>query len=1244
MVMTRLSKKLLIVVLGFQLLSNAAAAQDDVTKKLMMGYQGWFLCEGDNSAPNRWVHWFNSSSDPSASQIGIDFWPAMDEYTETYQTNLTYLDGSTATLYSAYDSSTINLHFKWMREYGIHGVYLQRFLGPVASRGDLFESRNKTLENVIAAANRYDRHFAVMYDISGVADDGGLYSKLISDWEYLVDTYDVLNQKGYVYKDDRPIIAIWGIGFSDRGLRPATFEQIIDYFHIAAESKYRAYIMGGLPGRWRTLDEDSESDPAWRTVYNSLDMISPWTVGRYNNQSGIDSWKATRIIPDLKTCNENGVDYMPVIWPGFSWKNINDGPLNQIPRDGGKFFWRQAFNAIDAGAEFIYVAMFDEVDEGTAMFKLAENKSQVPVEIQDRIVTLDADGYELPNDWYLRLAGETQKMLDGSIALSSTIPITPYEGNFREYISQCETRTGWRSGNALTLNTSAQKRGAACLQSTGSNADEFRRKFSMPFAAGSSTSIGFWYFISDVKTCASDNQVELGSGGAADVNEYNWTLDTASLKNGWNYIKLDFADATVTGGEPNMAELNWFRIYRSKNGTVTTMIDDIKFRGAGGIQTPVADAGPDIIKIDNNEDKNEIITLDASASIDFDGAIIRYSWVKEGAEIASGDNPSVSFAIGTHIVILTVTDDDGYTDADQINITVQAEIDACDSQTDWRSANELTVNSTDQKKGAGCLQSAGSLPEEFSKQLPSPLSADGSTSIGFWYFISNVSLLDADNQVELGSGGEADVHEYSWSLDDLQNGWNYVILYFSDAQVTGGQPDLDKVNWFRIYHAKNGNVTTRIDDIKFRGSGGNQVPVADAGPNRTIASDSTGAASVSLDGSASFDVDGSIISFLWSEGDAEIGAGANPTVVLSEGIHVITLTVTDNAGATNDDQVTITVDGGYFDDCDAETGWDSANSLSLNRTDQKQGLACLEASGDGTDDYKKVFSKAVSITACRSIEFWYYVSDVSKLTTNNQLEIGSAGRPDQNEYSWNLTNLKNGWNYIKLDFAKAGITGNAPDPKNINWFRLYRFKTGDVISRIDGIKFGAVNESPIADAGADQTLIDNDSNGSESINLNGSGSMDPDGAIVKYSWTTDGAEIARGKSPTVNLPTGTHTVTLTVTDDGGATADDDVTITIKHPAGIDDESQVPTKYKLRQNYPNPFNPMTTIRYSIPQSGHVELTVYDLLGKKVETLVNQVKPIGHHHVEFDAAELTSGVYYCRLQCNGFVQTKKLVLLR
>jgi len=1241
---TRISGFLIHLVLITLFLTTCSVAQDNATYKLMMGYQGWFLCEGDSSATNRWIHWFNSSVDPSASQIGIDYWPAMDEYKDTYNTNMNYMDGSTATLFSAYDSSTINVHFKWMKEYNIHGVYLQRFLNPVATNEQLFEVRNQVLENVIGAAETYDRHFAVMYDLSGTADDGNLYSKLITDWEYLVDTYDVLNQEGYLYQDDRPVIAIWGIGFNDRGLQPSTFEQIIDYFHNSADPKYRAYIMGGVPARWRTLNRDSESDPAWADIYNSLDMISPWTVGRYSNQSGIDDWKDNQLIPDLNTCFSNGVDYMPVIWPGFSWKNIHDGPLNQIPRDGGNYYWRQAYNAIAIGSQFIYVAMFDEVDEGTAMFKLAENLSQVPVGIQDRIVTLDADGYDLPGDWYLRLAGETQKMLDGSIALTSTIPITPYEGNYREYISLCDTKIGWESDNTLSVNSTIHKRGTACLQSNGSSADEFRRIFLTPFSAGSSTSIGFWYFIEDISKFDADNQVELGSGGAADANEYHWTLDNANLENGWNYIKLDFADAQESGGQPDMDNLNWFRIYHSKNGTVITRIDDIKFIGADGVQKPVADAGPDIVKIDNNEDQSELIALDASGSIDFDGSISNYSWVKEGSEIATGVNPSVSFNIGTHLIILTVTDNDGYTDEDQITITVKAEIDDCDSGTGWQSSNELKVNTTDQKRGTGCLESVGTFPEEFYKKFLWPLSADSSTTLGFWYYVSDVSQFGSDNQVELGSAGEPDINEYSWSLDSLKNGWNYVMLDFSDAVITGGAPDMEKINWFRIYHAKNEAVTTRIDDIKFRGLGGNQAPVADAGPNQIVISDSSGNGTVTLDGSDSFDPDGTISGYSWAEGASEIGTGVKSTISLSEGIHLITLTVTDNDGATNDDQVTVTVDGGYFDDCDYSTDWNSSNTLKINTTDQNQGLGCLEATGSSTDDFKKVFSEPFSATSFTKMEFWYYVSDVNQLSSSNQVEIGSAGRPDLNEYHWSLNNLVNGWNYIILNFAEAGITGDTPDLKNINFFRLYRFKTGDVTSRIDGIKFSGVNLSPVASAGDNQTIRDDDGNGTESVDLDGSASMDPDGSIVSYSWINDGSEIATEQSPTVNLSTGTHEITLTVTDNGGATDDDQVTITIEPSLAIEDENRIPTKYSLSQNYPNPFNPGTIIEYGIPQYGNVKIEIFNLLGQSVGVLVNSEKQPGFYKTYWNASDLPSGIYIMTLKTNSTFLTRKMTLLK
>ena len=91
-------------------------------------------------------------------------------------------------------------------------------------------------------------------------------------------------------------------------------------------------------------------------------------------------------------------------------------------------------------------------------------------------------------------------------------------------------------------------------------------------------------------------------------------------------------------------------------------------------------------------------------------------------------------------------------------------------------------------------------------------------------------------------------------------------------------------------------------------------------------------------------------------------------------------------------------------------------------------------------------------------------------------------------------------------------------------------------------------------------------------------------------------------------------------------------------------SLVPDAYSLLQNYPNPFNPTTTIKYSIPQFNFVTLKVYDVLGNKIASFVNEEKTAGNYTVEFNAANLSSGVYFYRLQAGLFVETKKMLLLK
>jgi hypothetical protein len=195
---------------------------------------------------------------------------------------------------------------------------------------------------------------------------------------------------------------------------------LIDWFRSSAQVTY----IGGTPAYWRTFSNDAWSDPAWAGVYQSMDVIQPWTVGRYGTVADGDNWMKNRIVPDLAATAANNQMYMPVIFPGFSWYNLNRGAAqNQIPRNGGSFLWRQAYNARRAGARMLKIAMFDEVNESTANFKIAPRRRDAPD--QGYWLTLDADGYTLPSDWYLRIAGEITRAFHGQSDLAEALPTNP---------------------------------------------------------------------------------------------------------------------------------------------------------------------------------------------------------------------------------------------------------------------------------------------------------------------------------------------------------------------------------------------------------------------------------------------------------------------------------------------------------------------------------------------------------------------------------------------------------------------------------------------------------------------------------------------------------------------------------------------------------------------------------------------------------------------------------------------------
>jgi len=96
--------------------------------------------------------------------------------------------------------------------------------------------------------------------------------------------------------------------------------------------------------------------------------------------------------------------------------------------------------------------------------------------------------------------------------------------------------------------------------------------------------------------------------------------------------------------------------------------------------------------------------------------------------------------------------------------------------------------------------------------------------------------------------------------------------------------------------------------------------------------------------------------------------------------------------------------------------------------------------------------------------------------------------------------------------------------------------------------------------------------------------------------------------------------------------------------GVADRAGIPKEFKLSQNYPNPFNPSTIIRFDLPTAQHVHLVIYNIVGEEVEELVDGLVEAGYHHAVFNASNLPSGMYFCRIQSEKFVDVKKMLLIK
>lgn len=392
--------------------SNELEKPSGIANRVLCGYQGWFRAEGDGSGLG--FHHYQKHGKFEPGHCTIDLWPDLAEFDEdeTYPTAFRHADGSVAKVFSSLNSKTVSRHFKWMKDFHLDGVFVQRFatLGAKEKRSyGLLKADNQKLLHCRTAANQQERCYALMYDLSGLSDED--FENLARDWKNLRTRMKLgtdPNDKAYLQLNGKPLVAIWGVGFAGED-RKYTLEKAEWFLRLLKHNPEWGgmSIMLGVPYGWREQNQDATKNEKLHEVLQLADVISPWSVGRYHPKNVMSGKVLERQIADLEWCRKKKIQYLPVLYPGFSWKNLHGGELGAIPREEGKFLWNQFVTTRAAGINAAYIAMFDEIDEATAIFKCT---NEPPVGASEFLT------YEgLPSDHYLWLCGEGKRLLNGRI-------------------------------------------------------------------------------------------------------------------------------------------------------------------------------------------------------------------------------------------------------------------------------------------------------------------------------------------------------------------------------------------------------------------------------------------------------------------------------------------------------------------------------------------------------------------------------------------------------------------------------------------------------------------------------------------------------------------------------------------------------------------------------------------------------------------------------------------------------------
>ncbi len=469
----------------------------------------------------------------------------------------------------------------------------------------------------------------------------------------------------------------------------------------------------------------------------------------------------------------------------------------------------------------------------------------------------------------------------------------------------------------------------------------------------------------------------------------------------------------------------------------------------------------------------------------------------------------------------------------------------------------------------------------------------------------------------------------------------------------------------------------------------NQPPVADAGPDQTVDCTSPSGAVVTLDGSGSSDPDGDPLTFTWREDNVIIaGPTTDPSadVTLSFGDHTIELTVNDPANETAQGEVIVTVECPLPHDfvllADKEIKIDGQLSSdgdmhSNDEIEFEEGLPSIHTGNlfaVGDIEIEEDNTIDGDVTAGEEIELEEDAIITGTVTSNAVVAVVPLPTLSFSDGTENVTVGKNGTMSLapgsyhdvkieengtlflnndgstgdyfmhKLDVKKFGILSIdvSQGPVNINLVDKFHFdKDVQVVITPAGqlaTRFVTFN---IAD-NSDLHIHERSAVSGNIIAPTGKVKLYED-AFFKGAVCAKEIEVKENVILLHHTSSGTINVAVSPDDD-----DDDDELDKRVDEALDSRG-IPDTFELFQNYPNPFNPETNIQFQLPEASHVKLRIFNILGKEIRRLVDSQYALGRHHVQWDGldntgSQVSSGIYFYRIEANNFRQIKAMSLVR